>query len=92
LVESAWAATHYKQQDKQYLKNKFYSLATRIGHKKALIAIGHKILCAVWYMLKNNQPFTSPDVKILEERIKTRQLKTYMEKIKKLGYQVALQP
>ena len=36
-------------------------MATRIGRKRALLAIGHKILCAIYYMLKNGQPYQAPD-------------------------------
>lgn len=92
MVECAWSATHCKQEGQDYLRNKYYSLAVRIGHKKALIAIGHKILCAIWHMLKNKQPYTAPDVAALQQKIRTKQLSRYLQKIKHLGYEVTLQP
>jgi transposase len=90
-VECAWAATHCKGEGRDYLRNKYYSLATRIGAKKALIAIGHKILCAAWHMIKNKQPFIQPDPNLLQQKIKTKQLNSYLQKIKQLGYEVNLQ-
>jgi transposase len=92
LVECAWAATHCKQEGQDFLRNKYYSLAARLGAKKALIAIGHKILCAAWHMLKNKEPFIPPDLVALQQKIKTKQLNRYLQKIKQLGYQIAIEP
>lgn len=76
--------------DQAYLRNKFYSMATRMGHKKALLAIGHKILCAIYYMLKNGQPYQQPDIEKLQQKLQEKQLSKYLEKIKHLGYEVQL--
>jgi len=92
LVECAWAATHCNKKGEDFLRNKYYSMAARMGAKKALIAIGHKILCAAWHMLKNKQPFTTPDVVALQQKVKTKQLNRYLQKIKQLGYEIAIQP
>lgn len=91
LVECAWAAVHCKKEGKDYLRSKYYSLVTRVGYKKALIAIGHKILQAAWHMIKNEQPFTPPDPLLLQQRAKAKQLDSYMKKIKQLGYEIILQ-
>lgn len=34
-----------------YLKNKFYRLKPRRGYKRAAVAVGHKILVAIYHML-----------------------------------------
>jgi transposase len=65
-------------------------MAARIGHKKALLAIGHKILCAIYHMLKNGQPYQAPDTERIQKKLQEKQLGRYLEKIKHLGYEVQL--
>jgi prefoldin subunit 5 len=50
----AWAATRTKH---TYLSNKYKSLVGRRGKKKALIAVGHKILIAAYFIIKNKVKF-----------------------------------
>ncbi|MBF0121277.1 MAG: hypothetical protein HQK79_20780 [Desulfobacterales bacterium] len=50
IVQCAWAATRTKN---TYLRSKYDSLAPRRGSKKALIAVGHKILIAAYHILKD---------------------------------------
>lgn len=50
----AWAATRTKH---TYLSNKYKSLVGRRGKKKALIAVGHKILIASYFIIKNKVAF-----------------------------------
>jgi transposase len=54
LVELAWAAARTK---KTYLSNKYKSLVGRRGKKKAAIAVGHKILIASYFIIKNKVAF-----------------------------------
>ena len=54
LVELAWAASRTK---KTYLSNKYKSLVGRRGKKKAIIAVGHKILIASYFIIKNKVAF-----------------------------------
>jgi hypothetical protein len=42
------------------MKRKYYSLAARRGKKKALFAIGHKILIATYFVLRNLEPYKEP--------------------------------
>ncbi len=49
IVQCAWAATRTKG---TYLRSKYDSLVGRRGKKKALIAVGHKILIAAYFILK----------------------------------------
>lgn len=60
LVESAWAASRMKE---GWLRKKYHSLAGRRGKKRALMAIAHKILNAVYYVLKDMVPYKEPVLK-----------------------------
>jgi transposase len=50
LVQMAWAASRTKH---TYLSNKYKSLVGRMGKKKAIIAVGHKILIASYFIIKD---------------------------------------
>ena len=54
LCEAAWAASRSRN---KRLSNKFWSLAARRGKKKALVAIGHRMLTIVYHMLLNKEPY-----------------------------------
>jgi transposase len=50
LVEQGWAASRTKH---TYLSSKYKSLVGRRGKKRAVIAIGHKILIAAYFIIKD---------------------------------------
>jgi transposase len=54
LCEAAWAASRTRN---TRLSAKYWSLAARRGKKKALIAIGHRMLTIVYHMLLNKEPY-----------------------------------
>jgi len=45
LVEAALAAT---RETDCYFREKYYRLKARRGHKRAIVAVAHKILIAIW--------------------------------------------
>lgn len=58
LCEIANAA---RRTDSQF-KGKYQGLVIRRGHKRSIIALGHKILRIIYVMLKNNQPYQDPKI------------------------------
>jgi transposase len=54
LCEAAWAASRSR---KTRLAVKFWKLSARRGKKKALIAIAHKMLVILYYMLQTRMPY-----------------------------------
>jgi len=50
LVEQGWAASRIKH---TYLSSKYKSLVGRRGKKKAVIAVGHKILIAAYFIIRD---------------------------------------
>ena len=48
LSRSAWGATRKKD---SYFKNKYQKLVVRKGSKKAVVAIAHKVIIAVYHVL-----------------------------------------
>lgn len=68
LVEAAWVVSRCKTSPILAEKHKILSL--RRGSKKATLAIGHKILNAAYYILRDQTPFLphTQDQKIIEQR------------------------
>nr|WP_285842821.1 IS110 family transposase [Metabacillus litoralis] len=54
LCEAAWAVSRSRN---KRLGIKYWSLAARRGKKKALVALGHRMLTIVYHMLQNKEPY-----------------------------------
>lgn len=62
LVQCANAAI--KSKDCPYFKMRYDQIKKRRGHKKAIIAIAHKLLICIYQMLDKNEPFNNELYKI----------------------------
>ena len=85
LTESAWAATRKKG---SFYKAKYESMVARRGNKKALLAIGHKILCAAYHILNDKEPFKELGGEFLEERRKKNRIANLTKELGVMGYTV----
>ncbi|MFY9192376.1 MAG: hypothetical protein WAO06_05870 [Tenuifilaceae bacterium] len=81
----AWGAARTK---KSFYKAKYESLVVRRGRKRALIAIGHKILCASYHIIKNKEAFKELGYEYLAERKKKNRLEYLKRELKEHGYKV----
>ena len=54
LVQTAWAASHTK---KTFLSATYHRWAKRMGKKRALVALGHKILVLIYELLKDETTY-----------------------------------
>ncbi|EHO10495.1 hypothetical protein HMPREF9714_01459 [Myroides odoratimimus CCUG 12901] len=86
LVEAAWVAIRSKANPIFAVKHQHIS--NRRGKKKATIAIAHKLLIAVYHVLRDKEPYTlhSQDQKILDNRRlkKIDRLEKELSKLKNL--------
>lgn len=85
LVQCGWAATRTKG---TYLRSKYDSLVGRRGKKRALIAVGHKILIATYFILKNQIPYKELGNEFLENKKKDKQILHHLKRLKELGIEV----
>lgn len=85
LTQFAWAASRTKN---TYLRSKYESLVGRRGKKRALVAIGHKILIAAYFILKNKTAYRELGGQYLDSRKKDRQIQRYMDKLRELGVEI----
>lgn len=88
LVEAAQAATRKKG---SYFRDKFHRLKARRGYKRALIAIAHKILIAIFHVLKG-EAFKDLGEAYLERRRGHAAVRHHIERLAALGYQVTPPP
>lgn len=87
LTECAWAGSKMKD---SYYRKKYESLVIRRGKKRALIAVGHKILCASYHILKDKAPFRELGYDYLDLRRKGYVIQSYLDKLKNLGLEVEI--
>lgn len=87
LTEAAWAASHQKD---CYLQRKYFSLIGRRGKKRALIAVGHKILCAAYFILKYKTPYQEPNDTELAEKRKQALIRRSIQRLHELGVDLRL--
>jgi transposase len=81
LCEVANAARKTNSQ----FKGKYQSLVIRRGHKRSIIALGHKLLRVIYSMLKNNQPYKDPEIDY-EALIVQRNSPRWLKALDKYGY------
>jgi transposase len=87
LVQAAHSAIKVKD---TYLRSFYYRLAGRRGAKRAIVAVAHRILTAVYYMLIRREPFRELGAAYLDERHKTKVVKAATQRLERLGYRVTL--
>lgn len=73
-----------------YLRDKYHRLAGRRGKKKAVIAIGHKILVSAYHIIKNKVVYRELGMNYLDDRNKDRVRRYHTNKLAQLGYEVML--
>ena len=61
----------------------------RRGKKKALVAVGHQIIIAAYYIIKNQEPYQKPSLHNNPKK-KARKVKSFLEKLKELGVEVKI--
>lgn len=87
LVECAWAASHVKN---CYLRKKYETLIGRRGKKRALIAVGHKILNAAYFIIRDKVPYQELGYEYIDSRRKQSQVQSYLDKLKNLGIEIEI--
>ena len=79
-----------------YLSARYRRIATRRGKKRALVAVGHSLLIAVWIMLGRDVTYhdlgAEHFVDHLNPHAKARQTRRLIDQLHQLGYQVTVQP
>jgi hypothetical protein len=56
-----------------------------MGKKRALLAIGHKILCVIYHILKTRQPYKEFGIEQFERQRKEKRIAHLKSELKELG-------
>jgi transposase len=89
LVEAGRAAARKQH---TYLAAQYHRLVPRLGKKKAAVAVGHSILCAVYYLLQRETTYQELGPAYFDERRRSRVERRLVRGLEKLGYAVTLSP
>lgn len=85
MVEIAWAAVKTKG---TYYRDKYYRLRGRLGPRKAIVAIAHRILKAIYAIIKNGEEYRELGEDYLSKRNAVNKITILKRKAKELGYEL----
>ncbi len=89
LVQAAHAAVKVKD---SHLAAVYHRLVVKRGQKKAIIAVAHRLLVAIYHMLKNREPYREIGSAPPSDAAKRKLAERLQRRIEKLGYTVTLAP
>lgn len=84
LVECAWCAVRTKE---TYLRAKYYRLIPRMGKRKAMVAIAHKLAIACYHILNDEVPYRELGPDYLDERKQAKMIAYHTKQLEKLSAQ-----
>jgi transposase len=86
LTESAWAASKTKASSYSAI---YHNIVRRRGKKRALIALAHRMLIDIYYVLKTGEPYQEIGAKAVYERTSKRREQSMIRSLERAGYSVA---
>ena len=87
LVECAQSAVQRKD---SFFYAQYQRIAMRRGKKRAILAVAHSILIAIYYMIKEDKEYEDLGADFYNKFNKEKKANAYMKKIKELGYDVQI--
>jgi transposase len=88
LIEAANAAARSKD---TFLSAYYQRLRKRMGHKKALVALAHRILIIIYHLLKEQQAYQELGPAHVDEKAIEVAKRRALRALEELGYEVTLQ-
>ncbi len=88
LVQAAWAASPQKGTS---LAAPYKRLVKRLGKKKALVAVGHRILVSAYHVLQSRTSYPDLGGDYFDRRHVDRQRKRLMRQLESLGVKVTVE-
>ena len=89
LVQAAWAAVKVKD---THLAAVYRRLAARRGKQRAIMAVAHRLLVAIYHMLTDRVPYREIGTAPVPEAVKRKRAARMQRQIEQLGYTVHLAP
>jgi transposase len=88
LAEVANVASRMKG---TYLAAQFRRIAARRGKGRAVIAVGHSVLVAIYYMLTRKQPYQELGAQYFDEHEREHVQRRLVHRLERLGFAVTLE-
>ena len=89
LIEAALAAIRTKD---SALAARYRRVMRHRGHKKAVVAVAHAILRAIYHILTDHTPYRDPGPNYYDRRHAHRVTRRAVELLERQGYRVVLEP
>lgn len=89
LVEAAGAAVRAKG---CHLATVFHRLRSRMGYKKAVVAVARKLLVIIYHLLSRGTIYREPQPQEVPDKAKARAIQKRIKDLNRLGFAVALTP
>ena len=89
LIEAATAASRTKN---TYLQAQYQRLRARRGHARAVTAVAHSMLVAVWHILTTGEVYRDLGGDYFAKRDPERRTRRLVAQLEKLGHAVTLEP
>jgi transposase len=87
LVQAATAAVRTKG---SYYRAKFNRLSKRRGYKRAIVAIAHSMLVAIYHIIRDNRKYNELGEAWFQQRSTASKSKALVKQLERLGYTVQL--
>lgn len=87
LVECAQSAVQHKT---SFFYAQYQRISMRRGKKRALLAVAHTMLIAIYYMIKEDKEYIDLGADFYNKFNKEKKANAYMKKLKELGYDVQI--
>jgi transposase len=88
LIQAGWAASHTKD---TYVAVRYHRLARYRGRKRALVAVGHQLLCIVYAVLSQGTTYVDLGPDYFDKRKSARLTRALVKRLEGLGHKVILQ-
>jgi len=89
LIEAAAAATRTKD---SALQARYRRVMRHRGHKKAVVAVAHAMLRAVYHLLAEGTTYREPGAAYYDRRHTHRVTRRAIQLLERQGYRVVLEP
>jgi transposase len=87
----AWRPYRRRSTD-TYFSAKYRRIASRRGSIKAIVALEHAMLIAIWNMLQTGALYTDPGGDFFTRRNPDQAKNRAVDQLRRMGYTVSLQP
>ena len=87
ITEAAWAAAHTK---KTYFGAQFRRLAGRRGKKRAIIAVAHSLITAIFHMLQRGTVYEELGPTYFDTMDTARKRRYHLRRLRELGLEVTI--